>query len=166
MTAVGSALLTWVTDGSALAALFKVLLAVGALVLGLIYRRYLGILAADRRKPAERRDYDALRDGLSSGNTVARIYAERLTQFLDWVDRFFGDVGTANGAPFPKAFGLRPRWTAPALDRCLLLALIYPILIILLIWAVAGHIGPAESACVSAPICPAGKEVPLPAGRG
>jgi hypothetical protein len=32
------------------------------------------------------------------------------------------------------------------LDRCLLLALIYPIATILLIWAVSGHVGPAEAA--------------------
>jgi hypothetical protein len=29
-----------------------------------------------------------------------------------------------------------PLWTAPAFDRCLLLALIYPIMAIFLIWAV------------------------------
>src|SRR5207237_800604 len=32
-----------------------------------------------------------------------------------------------------------------ALNRCLLLALIYPIATILLIWAVSGHVGPAEA---------------------
>jgi hypothetical protein len=30
--------------------------------------------------------------------------------------------------------------------RCLLLALIYPIVTIFLIWAVSGHVGPAEAA--------------------
>ena len=50
---------------------------------------------------------------------------------------------------FPHAFGLRtpaPLWTAPAFDRCLLLALFYPIVTILLIWAISGHVGPAEEA--------------------
>jgi hypothetical protein len=47
------------------------------------------------------------------------------------------------------AFGLKtpaPLWTAPAFDRCLLLALIYPIATIFIIWAVSGHVGPAEAA--------------------
>jgi hypothetical protein len=50
---------------------------------------------------------------------------------------------------FPHAFGLKkpaPLWTAPALDRCLLLALIYPIATIFIIWAISGHVGPAEAA--------------------
>jgi hypothetical protein len=44
MTGVGSALLAWLTGGSTLGALAKVLLAVCGLVVGLVYRRYLGIL--------------------------------------------------------------------------------------------------------------------------
>ena len=37
-------------------------------------------------------------------------------------------------------------WTAPAFDRCLLLALIYPIVTIFILWAISGHVGPAEAA--------------------
>ena len=37
-------------------------------------------------------------------------------------------------------------WTAPAFDRCLLLALIYRIATIFVIWAISGHVGPAERA--------------------
>jgi hypothetical protein len=80
---------------------------------------------------------------------TARLYAEQLTRFLDWVDRFFGDAGMADRTLFPRAFGLRtpaPLWTAPALERCMLLALIYPIATIFIVWAVSGHVGPAESA--------------------
>jgi hypothetical protein len=87
MTAVIRALLGWLGGGSALATLAAVVLAVGALVLGLLYRRYLGILGADRRRPAERLAYDALRNSLAEGNLAARLYAERLTQFLNWTDR-------------------------------------------------------------------------------
>jgi hypothetical protein len=132
-----------------LAALVKVLLTVCGLVLGLFYRRYLGILGADRRKPAERQAYDALRNSLAEGNMAARLYAERLARFLDWVDRFFGDAGMADRTLFPHAFGLKtpaPLWTAPAMDRCLFLGLIYPIATIFLIWAISGHVGPAETA--------------------
>lgn len=61
----------------------------------------------------------------------------------------FGDAGMANRTLFPRAFGLRTPaslWTAPALDRCLLLALVYPVATIFVIWAVTGHVGPAEAA--------------------
>jgi hypothetical protein len=150
VTGVGSAVWDLLTGGSALAALGKVSLAVCALVLGLVHRRYLGILGADRRKPAERQAYDALRDTLvHRSNAAARIYADRLTAFLDRVDRFFGDAGMADRTLFPRAFGLRtpvPLWTAPAFDRCLLLALIYPIVTIFAVWVIAGHTGPAEQA--------------------
>jgi hypothetical protein len=73
MIAPVRALLGWVTGGSALAALVSVLLAVCALVLGLIYRRYLGILGADRRRLAERQAYDALRNSLAEGNMAVRL---------------------------------------------------------------------------------------------
>jgi hypothetical protein len=138
-----TALLTWVTAGStgALAPALISLLAVAGglcgLALTLVYRRYLGILGADRRRLAERQAYDALRESLAEGNLAARLYAERLTRFLDWVDRFFGDAGMADRTLFPHAFGLTtpaPLWTAPAFDRCLLLALLYPILTIFSIW--------------------------------
>src|SRR5580704_629420 len=129
MTGVGSALLAWLTGGSTLGALAKVLLAVCGLVVGLVYRRYLGILGADRRRPAERQAYDALRNSLAVGNMAAHLYAERLTRFLNWIDRFFGDAGMGDRTLFPHAFGLRtpaPLWTVAALDR----ALLYPILTI------------------------------------
>jgi hypothetical protein len=169
MTGVGSALLAWLTGGSPLAALFKVLLAVCALVFGLIYRRYLGILGANRRVPAERKTYDALRSSLAQGNMAARLYAERLTRFLDRIDDFFGDAGMPNRTLFPHAFGLRtpaPLWTAPALDRCLLLALFYPILTIFVIWAVTGHVGPAEASLRLNPDLPAWKRAGATMGLG
>jgi hypothetical protein len=149
MAAVVRALLGWFGGASALGALSAVVLAVCALVLGLTYRRYLGILGADRRRPAERQAYDGLRNSLAEGNLAARLYADWLTTFLDWIDRFFGDAGMADRTLFPHAFGLRtpaPLWTAPAFDRCLLLAFIYPIGMIFIIWGVSGHVGPAEAA--------------------
>jgi len=148
MTAVVRALSEWAGGGSALEALVKVFGTVCLGILGLVYRRYLGILGANRRVPAERQAYDAIRESLAAGNLAARLYAERLTGFLDWIDRFFGDADMADRTLFPHAFGLRtpaPLWTAPAFDRCLLLALIYPIVTIFAIWAVSGHVGPAEA---------------------
>jgi hypothetical protein len=169
MTVVFRALLGWFSGGSALATLASVVLTVCALVFGLLYRRYLGILGADRRKPAERQAYDALRESLAEGNLAARLYADRLTRFLDWIDHFFGDADMADRTLFARAFRLRtpaPLWTAPALDRCLLLALIYPIVIILIIWAVSGHVGPAEGALHLRPNMPAWQRVPVAAGFG
>jgi hypothetical protein len=151
MAAVARALLGWFDGASALGTLSAVMLAVCVLGLGLVYRRYLGILGADRRRPAERQAYDALRNGLAEGNLAARLYAGWLTRFLDWIDRFFGDAGKADQTLFPHAFGLRtpaPLWTAPAFDRCLLLALLYPIATIFVIWAVTGHVGPQNSLCI------------------
>ena len=135
-------LLTWVAAGStsalapALVSLFAVAGGLGGLALTLVYRRCVGILGADRRRPAERQTYDALRANLAEGNLAARLYAERLTRFLDWIDRFFGDARKADRTLLPHAFGLKtpaPLWTAPSLDRCLLLALFYPILTIFVI---------------------------------
>jgi hypothetical protein len=54
MAAAVRAIIGWFGGGSALAALVSVLLAVAALVLGLVYHRYLGILGANRRRSAER----------------------------------------------------------------------------------------------------------------
>jgi len=149
MTAVVQALSEWAGGGSALAALVKVFGAAGVGILGLLYRRYLGILSADRRVPAQRQASDALRNSLAHGNMAARLYAERLTRFLDWIDRFFGDAGLADRTLFPHAFWLKtpmPLWTAPALDSCLFLAFLYPIATISVIWAISGDVGPAETA--------------------
>ena len=139
------ALLGWLAGGSALAALTSVVLTVGAVVLGLFYRRYLGILGANRRVRAERQAYDDLRTSLVQGNSAARLYVQWLTRSLDAVDRFFWDAGTVG----QRAFGLKtpaPLWTVPAFYRCLLLALIYPIVTIVLVWTISGHVGPGEAA--------------------
>jgi len=58
---------------------------------------------------------------------------------------------------FPRAFGLHgptPLWTAPAFDRCMLLVLLYPIAIIVVMWAVSGHVGPGEHAFLLLPDLP------------
>ncbi|HEY8008581.1 MAG TPA: hypothetical protein VIE66_17710 [Methylocella sp.] len=94
--------------------------------------QYLGVLAqgAQPEGSIERQDYDMLRASLAGDNLAARLYAKWLTKFLDGVERFFGDVGMADRTLLPHAFGLKtpaPLWTAPAFNRCLFLALIYPI---------------------------------------
>jgi hypothetical protein len=139
------------TLGVSLAAPLSLLVAASGLTLTLIFWRYLGILSAGAEAlgTLERQAYDALRASLRTGGVPARLYSHWLARFLDAVDRFFGDAGLAYPTLFPAAFGLQtpaPLWTAASFDRCLLLALIYPIATILVIWAVSGHVGPAEAA--------------------
>jgi hypothetical protein len=117
----------------------------------LIFAYYFMLLAHGGAKEgsSERQDYDKLRMSLAGDNLAARLYTKWLTAFLDWIERFFGDAGMADRTLFPHAFGLKtpaPLWTAPAFDRCLLLALVYPIVTVILIWAISGHVGPAEAA--------------------
>jgi hypothetical protein len=139
------------TIGLTLAAPISLLGAAGGLALALLYWRYLGILGAGAEPigSLERQAYDALRASLATGGLPAQLYSRWLTRFLDAVDRFFGDAGMADRTLLPRAFGLRtpaPLWTAPAFDRCILLALLYPIVTIFAIWAASSHVGPAEEA--------------------
>ena len=97
-----------------------------------VFRYYAGLVGqgAALEGSRERQDYDKLRASLAGGNLATWFYAKWLTAFLDGVERFFGDAGMADRTLFPRAFGLKkpaPLWSAPAFDRCLLLALIYPI---------------------------------------
>jgi hypothetical protein len=84
---------------------------------------------------------------LQAGGTPAKVYRDWLTKVLDRVDVFFGDPRRNDKSWFARASGLETpgaRWTAPAFDRCLLLALIYPIVTIAGVWIWSGHVGVAE----------------------
>ena len=135
--------------GPAGATLVWTLLLAGGGVLALVFGRYVGVLGAGGAADGtpERLAYDNLRARLSDGGSPTLIYGRLLTAFLNGVDRFFGDHDKAHLGVFQHAFWLRgsyPLWTGAASDRCLLLALIYPIVCILVIWAISGHVGPAE----------------------
>src|SRR5260370_20487903 len=135
--------------GSPATILLGVIGGISGLTFSLMFRRYVGVLGyGGGRKGYPARDrYDRLRESLSGGNLAPRLYSDWLTRFLDEVDRFFGDASTADRTLFAHAFGLKtavPLWTACAFDRCLSLALIYPIATIFIIWVVSGHVGPAE----------------------
>jgi hypothetical protein len=145
-------LVTWLTAGStgAISSALQYLLAliggIFALAFTHTYRHYFGVLGQGnkRRGTPERRDYDTLRDSLAGGNLVARLYVRLLSGSLDAVDRFLADAGGGQ-----RAFGLKtpaPLWTIPAFHFCLLLALIYPIVTVVFVWAISGHVGPAEFA--------------------
>jgi hypothetical protein len=156
MVALGAAL-AWLTAGAsgtigpALTALLSAVGGTSFLAFSLMYRRYLGILAAggDPKGSPERESYDTLRASLARGGLAARLYARRLSRLRDSVDDFFGDAGMADFSLLPRAFGLNepaPLWTPRAFDRCLFLSFVYPVATIFLIWTVSGHAGPAELA--------------------
>jgi len=93
----------------------------------------------------ERNRYDLLRNDLANGGTAARIYSEKLTAALKAVEHFFHD----ENSPGLRVLGLQtpaPLWTANAFHRCLILAFLYPIFTIFLIWAISGEVGSAEAA--------------------
>jgi hypothetical protein len=119
-------------------------------------RRYYIVLdgADERHGSPEREDYDALRQALTVGGSPAIVYNRWLTVVLDKVDGFFGDAGRADKSWIARALHLEtsgPRWTAPAFDRCLLLALIYPIVAVYAVWVLSGHVGVAEHALLLKP---------------
>jgi hypothetical protein len=147
LSLLAGGLVTWSTTGSfgsALSALCSLFGAIGALSIALVYNFYFGVLGASekRRGTPERRAYKLFRRRLSDDNSPAQIYTRWLEIALRWVERFFHDAGMADGTLFPHAFGLRraaPLWTAPAFDRCLLIAAIYPVGTIFIFWIVSGH---------------------------
>jgi hypothetical protein len=129
--------------GAPAVALIGILILVGTAAFSLAVLHYFGVLGAGAESAAtrEREDYDALRRRIASSSW--------LDGFLDAIDRFFCDEGIADRSLFSRIFGLRkpaPLWTAPAFDRCLLLALIYFVAAIALIWTASNHVGPAEAA--------------------
>src|SRR6266849_6352419 len=117
-------------NGSPGGVMLVLALSIGGLIFLVMYKRYIGVLAASakRKGTSERDGYERLRASLSGGNLASRLYSDWLTAFLDAVDRFFGDAD--DRVLHQRAFGLTtpaPLWTAHAFDRCLLLALLYPI---------------------------------------
>jgi hypothetical protein len=121
-----------------------VLVGLCATLARVIYKYYLGVLAqgAQAEGSLERQDYDKLRAGLAGGNLAARLYTKWLAWFLDRVDKFFEGkepwyVWVPRGIAYEKP---EPLWTARSFDRCLLLALIYPIATIFLIWAISDKV--------------------------
>jgi ABC-type sugar transport system permease subunit len=92
------------------------------------------------------------------------VYNRWLRIALEKVDAFFGDAGRKDSSWIARALHLEtdgPRWTAPAFDRCLLLALIYPIVTVFAVWAFSGHMGLAERALVLPPDDPASRHPDL-----
>jgi hypothetical protein len=77
-----------------------------------------------------------------------------LERALHIVERFFGDDNSADHSLIQRVLGIsRPvaLWTAPALDRCILFAFIYPQALLILGWAMTGSASRAESVLGLAP---------------
>lgn len=122
--------------GPGLAHLAQLVGLIGCVTFVLAFPRYYGILGR-----GDVADYDRLRDALAHGGTK---YADRLGRVLDRVDRWFGDAGHPGQRAF-RMVDAKPLWTAASFDRCLLLALLYPIATIFGFWVWSGQSGSAEA---------------------
>jgi hypothetical protein len=125
------------------------LMIIAGFILLLIFWRYVGVLSEGGAEDdsIERQTYCDLRSSLKEGGRPTQIYCYLLTKFLDRVDRFLGDHGQHEAGIFRNAFGIRgpyPLWTAIAFERCLLLAMVYPVVTVLLAWTISGQVGPVE----------------------
>jgi hypothetical protein len=137
--------------GAPAAALIGILILVGTAAFTFAILHYFGVLGAGTEAAAasQREGYDALRRQLASSTSVTSAYAHNLNGFLGGIDRFFCDQRSADQSLFSRIFGLRkpaPLWTAPAFDCCLLLALIYFVAAVALVWTASNQVGPAEAA--------------------
>ncbi len=115
----------------------------------LVFRHYYEILGAGGASSGSprRHAYEKLRASLSTGGTPARLYAQWLESALHTVERFFGEVRVTSRSTMQQVIGLdQPAalWTAPALDRCILFAFIYPQALLFLGWLMSGRAGRAE----------------------
>lgn len=105
------------------------LLSIIAVVFGYIARLYGGIL--DDRKS---QDFRQLQIRVSAGGGVFEDYRKRMRIWLDRTDRFFEQ--TPNKTPLKIN-----EWSAFALDRCLQLAIFYPVCAAFLGWIWLGEAG-------------------------
>jgi len=124
----------------------RAILVVALLVFLYLAVYYFILLGGVHTEPdsVERQNYDNLRKSLASGGSPARVYRRWLQTGLDAVDHFFGDPGRNDRSFFARLLGLETpgaRWTAPAFDKCLALAVVYSSDVILLVWLATGHAG-------------------------
>ena len=144
-----------VTTGGTLGPIWSgvatVVVATAAFLCSLMFQRYRGILKAGSapKNSLEQKTYLKMRAALLSPIPSSEIYNRTLTGVLDKVDGFLGDRRMASQSSMSTIFGLKnqyPLWTPQSLDRCQLIAAIYPTISIFAIWVISGHVGPAEEA--------------------
>ena len=142
---IASFLILFGIIGPVTAAAAGTILGVATAYYTLIFNSY-GLESAT---PEQRQKFDSFKAQFEAGGRAAAIYERTLTRALGAVDRFFGDADPAVPTLWPGAFGFTgraPFWTASAYDRCLLIALIYPLVMIFAMWGYSGHVGPGETA--------------------
>lgn len=132
---------------------FGVVLAIGlGLTFGVSTARYWLILdcyGLETASAEKQTTFATLKSQLADGGLGVKRYNHYLGWALDRVDRFFGDADPAVKTLWPGAFGFegnKPFWTAPAYDRCLSIALIYPLAMLSIVWGISGEIGAVELA--------------------
>lgn len=139
-----------VPDGSGPTAWPWIIAAIFFAISGAVAWRYSMIFGygAFEKNSQQRRRYNKLRYDLSADGQISIVYERMLRSTLDGIDWLFGDKGQQSNV-VGGFFRLReraPLWTAQSYDRCLLLALMYPGLVVISVWAGSGHVGPAERA--------------------
>lgn len=115
----------------------------------LAFRHYHDILTAAGHEGSPRhKAYERLRASLTDGGNPAQLYAQWLERAMQAVERGFGEKTPEKPTFIQRAIGLHKSaalWTAPALDRCILFAFIYPQAFLILGWVVTGKVGTAET---------------------
>ena len=114
-----------------------------------LYLHYKRTLTGGRSGTPARQKYDDLRAGLQAGGITARFYAEWLGRLLRGMDWLLGDSGVPRESRARRMFRLRQPaalWTAASFDRCLLMALVYPVAVVLFEWGWSGGAGQAGRA--------------------
>ena len=152
---------TWLVEqlGFAGAVLVWFLLVFLIVLARLSYSHYRTLLKGAREADASEKtieDYQTLRASLAMGGRPGQIYEQFVSDALGRVDRFFGDAEHADRS-WPSPFGNKtsaPFWTAFSYDRCLGLAVAYPLMSLLIVWLVSGITGPAETALALDPDLP------------
>lgn len=127
-----------VFTGERLAALAVILLVVFMVATWINLKTRLALPSADwlpEKVAEERVRYLNWRDDLAKGGQIPQLYNRLLQGALNWLSRFLNDDDR------------QPQyWSGPALDRCLLLALIYPIITLIVVWHLTGQTGPVQTA--------------------
>jgi hypothetical protein len=93
----------------------------------------------------ERKNYSKLRKVLRRGSFVAQLYRSISKKLLRCVDDFFQDGRLVSyGWPLPILRRKAAIWTGPAFDRCILIAIIYPLSSLMVFWSIDGEVGQSQ----------------------
>ncbi|MEZ2127624.1 MULTISPECIES: hypothetical protein [unclassified Sinorhizobium] len=114
----------------------------------LSYSRTRHILEDGGSKESEgdRSEYRRFRDSLQRSPYITQIFRGIVTKVLEETALFFGGPHLKpEGSQFVKLWPPAPLWTHRAFDRCLWLAIIYPLTSIVVAWALSGKVSQAQA---------------------